>query len=41
MILGPIHVGNNAKIGANATVVKDVMADEVLITCSRRDIKAD
>ncbi|MBP5698611.1 MAG: serine O-acetyltransferase [Alphaproteobacteria bacterium] len=30
-ILGPIHVGKNAKIGANATVVKDVAANTTVI----------
>ena len=30
-VLGPIVVGKNAKIGANATVVKDVAADTTVI----------
>ena len=30
-VLGPITVGNNAKIGANATVVKDVAPDTTVI----------
>jgi len=30
-VLGPIHVGDDAKIGANAVVVKDVPARAVLI----------
>jgi serine O-acetyltransferase len=30
-ILGPIHVGDNAKIGSNAVVVKDVPADATAV----------
>lgn len=31
-IIGNVHVGNNARIGANAIVVKDVPANSVTIT---------
>ncbi len=41
MILGNITIGDNAKIGANVTVIKDVLPSEVIITCSRRDGKLD
>ncbi len=30
-ILGPIHIGDNAKIGSNAVVVKDVPADATAV----------
>ena len=41
MILGNITVGDNAKIGANSTVIKPVQPGEVIITCSRRDNKPE
>lgn len=31
LVLGPIRVGKNAKVGANATVVKDVKANSTVI----------
>ena len=31
LVLGPITVGKNAKVGANATVVKDVKADTTVV----------
>jgi len=30
-ILGPIHIGNNAKIGSNAIVIKDVTANTTVV----------
>lgn len=30
-ILGPIHIGNNAKVGANAVVLKDVEANATVV----------
>ena len=30
-ILGPIHIGNNARIGSNSVVVKDVPADATVV----------
>ncbi len=34
-ILGPISIGNNAKIGANSVVTKDVNENEVIVGWDR------
>lgn len=39
VVLGPIHVGDNAVIGANATVVKDVSEGAVVVPQRNRIIK--
>ncbi len=41
IVLGPIHVGDNAVIGANATVVKDVPPNTVVVPQKNRIIKQD
>jgi len=40
-IIGNVHVGNNARIGANAIVVKDVPANSVTITRGTETILRD
>ena len=32
-VLGPIKIGNNVKIGANAVVLKDVPNDTTVVEC--------
>ncbi|MBI3899610.1 MAG: serine O-acetyltransferase [Gammaproteobacteria bacterium] len=39
-ILGPIHIGNNARVGSNSVVVKDVPADATVIGIPGRVILA-
>jgi len=38
-LLGPIHVGNYARIGSNAVVVKDVAADATMVGIPARPVK--
>ena len=40
-ILGPINIGQNAKIGANAVVTKDVPKDAVMIGIPAKNINKD
>lgn len=39
IVLGPIHVGDGSVIGANATIVKDVPANSVIVPAKQRMIK--
>ena len=39
IVLGPIHIGDGSVIGANATIVKDVPANSVIIPAKQRMIK--
>ena len=39
-VLGPIHVGDNAKIGSNAVVVRDVPADATAVGIPARIVTA-
>ena len=32
---GPIKIGNNVKIGANATVLKDIQDDVTVVECNK------
>ena len=34
-VLGPIKLGNNVKVGANATVLKDVPQNSTVVECNR------
>lgn len=36
VVLGPIHVGDGSIIGANATIVKDVPANSVIVPARNR-----
>lgn len=38
-VLGPIHVGEGSIIGANATIVKDVPANSVIVPARNRIVK--
>jgi len=38
-ILGPVTIGNNAKIGANAVVIKDVSPSAVMVGIPAKNIK--
>ncbi len=40
IILGPIHIGDNSKIGAGTTVVKDVPPNSVIIGATGKIIKS-
>ena len=40
-VLGPIIVGENAKIGANAVVTKDVPADAVMVGIPAKNVNED
>lgn len=39
IVSGPIHIGDGSVIGANATIVKDVPANSVIIPAKQRMIK--
>lgn len=39
VVLGPIHVGDGSIIGANATIVKDVPANSVIVPARNRMVK--
>lgn len=39
-LLGPIHVGNGARIGSNAVVVKDVPAHATVVGIPAREVRA-
>lgn len=39
VVLGPIHVGDGAIIGANASVVKDVPSDAVIVPARNRIVR--
>lgn len=39
VVLGPIHVGDGAIIGANASVVKDVPSDAVIVPANNRIVR--
>lgn len=39
VVVGPIHIGDNAIIGANATIVKDVPANSTIIPSQNRIIR--
>ena len=32
---GPIKIGNNVKIGANATILKDIQDDVTVVECNK------
>ena len=34
-VLGPIKIGNNVKIGANATVLTDIPDNTTVVECNR------
>ena len=37
--MGPIHIGDGSVIGANATIVKDVPVNSVIVPAKQRMIK--
>lgn len=39
-VLGPIKIGNNAKIGSNCIVVKDVMPNETVVGLAAHKVKS-
>ena len=39
IVLGPIHIGDGSVIGANATIVKDVPVNSVIVPAKQRMIK--
>lgn len=40
-VLGPIHIGDDAKIGANAVVTKDVLPHEVIVAAQSHPLVRD